>query len=107
MPRTRSLNFATAAIALLAFGGPCFAAGDAAKLCIQKATEAVSKLPGTRVKKSSTRPMTTEQLSTWQGQSKPIMVDIDYVTPDEAGTYSYICATSPSGQAFVRRVVAP
>jgi hypothetical protein len=101
------MNFASIAIALLGFGGPCLAAGDTTKLCVQKATEAVSKLPGARVKKSSTRPMTTDQLSTWQGQSKPIMVDIDFVTPEESGTYSYICAMSPSGQAFVRRVVSP
>ncbi len=107
MHSTRHLNFTTAVITLLAFNGPALAAGDATRSCVQKASEAVSNIPGMRVKKSSTRPPTAEQMATWKGQSKPIMVDIDFVTPDETGTYSYICATSPSGQAFVRRVESP
>jgi hypothetical protein len=107
MPSTRPLNFAAAVITFLAFHGPCFAAGDATRSCIQKASEAVSSMPGMRVKKASTRAPTAEQMATWKGQSKPIMIDIDFVSPDESGTYSYICATSPSGQAFVRRVVSP
>jgi hypothetical protein len=107
MSSIRPLKFVVAAIIVLTFGMPCFAADDAVKLCAVKAAEDVSKIPGRQVKKSSTRPVPADQLATWKGQSKPIMVDIDYVSPDEAGTYSYICATGPSGQAFVRRVATP
>ena len=104
MPSTKLVKFAAVSTIFLTYSVPCFAAGEAAKSCILKAVEAASKLPGTQVKKSSTRPLPVEQLATWRGQSKPIMVDIDFISPDETGRYSYICATSRSGQAFVRRV---
>jgi hypothetical protein len=56
------------------------------------------------VKKSRTRPVPAAILTTWQGQTRPLMVDLDTVTSGAAETYSYICALA-KGSAFVRRVM--
>jgi hypothetical protein len=90
----------------LFFFVPAFscAAADVVKPCIVKATEALPKIAGLQVKKSGTRPMPPEQLANWKGQSKPIVVDLDTAAPGVSQRYSYICARSPSGAAFVQRV---
>jgi hypothetical protein len=82
-----------------------WAAADATKSCVLKATEALPKIPGLKVKKSGTRSMSPEQLGSWQGQSRPIIVDLDTDRPGIIERYSYICARSPSGAAFVRRIL--
>jgi hypothetical protein len=72
-----------------------WAAADATKSCVLKATEALPKIPGLKVKKSGTRSMSPEQLGNWQGQSTPIIVDLDTGRPGIMERYSYICARSP------------
>jgi len=47
--------------------------------CIPKATEALPHVSGLVIKQTRTRPVSTAVLSTWQGQSRPIIVDIDVV----------------------------
>jgi hypothetical protein len=44
-------------------------------------------------------------LATWQGQTRPIIVDVDIVALGAAETYSYICALT-RGAAYVRRVIS-
>jgi hypothetical protein len=93
--------------AILALFIPAFglAAADKTRSCIVKATEALPKINGLQVKKSGTRSMPPEQLANWKGQSKPIIVDIDAVATGVVERYSYICASSPSGTAFVQRIL--
>src|SRR5262245_23563473 len=81
------------------------AAADKARSCIVKATAALPKIDGLRVKKSGTRSMPPQQLANWKGQSRPIIIDIDAVAPGVTERYSYICASSPSGTAFVQRIL--
>ena len=78
-------------------------AGDS-KACIAKATEALPRIAGLTVKKTGTRPAPPSILATWQGQIRPIMVDVDTLLDGTAQTYSYICAPT-KGAAFVRRVM--
>jgi hypothetical protein len=80
------------------------AAADTTRSCTAKAAEALPKIAGLQVKKSSIRPMSPEQLANWKGQSKPMMVDVDTVAAGVIERYSYVCATSPTGAAFVQRV---
>ncbi len=49
--------------------------------------------------------MAPEQLANWKGQSKPIIVDIDIVATGIVERYTYICASSPTGAAFVQRIL--
>jgi hypothetical protein len=95
----------SSAILALFIPGFSLAAADKARSCIVKATEALPKIDGLRVSKSGTRSMPPEQLANWKGQSKPIIVDIDAVATGIAERYSYICASSPSGTAFVQRIL--
>jgi hypothetical protein len=94
----------SSAIMALCIPGFALAAADKARSCIVKATEALPKINGLQVKKSGTRSMPPEQLANWKGQSKPMIVDIDAVATGIAERYSYICASNPSGTAFVQRI---
>jgi hypothetical protein len=93
--------------AVLALFIPAFslAAADKARSCIVKATEALPKIAGLQVKKSATRSMPPQQLANWKGQSKPIIVDIDALATGVFERYSYICASNPTGTAFVQRIL--
>ena len=93
--------------AILALFIPAFssAAADKARSCIVKATEALPKIAGLKVKQSGTRSMPPQQLANWKGQSKPVIVDIDTVATGIVERYSYICASSPTGTAFVQRIL--
>ena len=90
--------------ALVLFAPSCGWAATDAKSCLLKATMALPKVAGLRVKKSGVRPMPPEQLANWQGQSKPIIIDLDTDAPGASERYSYICAGSPTGTAFVQRI---
>lgn len=85
-----------------------FVAGSATaregQSCIPKATEALPHLPGLSVKQTRTRPVSAAVLSTWQGQSRPIIVDIDFVADGAAETYSFMCVVT-RGVAFVQRTM--
>jgi len=81
------------------------AATDINRACVLRATEALPKVAGLRVKRSGTRSMPPEQLANWKGQSKPIIVDIDTVAPGVAERYSYLCAGRSAGAAFVQRIL--
>jgi hypothetical protein len=85
----------------------CARAQPSAKACLLKATEALPKISGLQIKKSRTRPLSAEHLATWKGERVPIIVDIDIVAPGQADTFSFICVTDASGQAFARRVTSP
>jgi hypothetical protein len=56
------------------------------------------------IKQTRTRPPSTAVLSTWQGQSRPIFVDIDIVADGAAETYSFMCVVT-RGVAFVQRTM--
>jgi hypothetical protein len=72
--------------------------------CIPKATEALPHIAGLLVKQTRTRPVSAAVLSTWQGQSRPIIVDIDFVADGAAETYSFMCVVT-RGAAFVQRTM--
>ena len=76
---------------------------DDNKACVSKATEALPHIAGLVVKKTRTRPVSAAILATWQGQARPIIVDVDTVAAGTEETYSYICAMT-KGSAYVRRV---
>jgi hypothetical protein len=96
----KSVSYAVSALVLSVLS--C-AAADQAKTCIAKATEALPKINGLQVKKSSIRPMPPEHLANWKGQSKPIIVDIEANALGVDERYSYLCARSSKGAAFVQR----
>jgi hypothetical protein len=75
------------------------------KACVTKATETLPQIAGLVVKKTRTRPAPPAILATWQGQARPIIVDVDTVAPGAAETYSYICVLT-KGSAYVRRVMS-
>jgi len=75
------------------------------KACISKATETLPRISGLVIKKTRTRPVPAVILATWQGQSRPIIVDVDTVVRDELQTYSYMCVLM-KGAAYVRRVMS-
>jgi len=77
---------------------------EAAKTCISKATEALPRIDGLVVKKSRTRPVPPAILSTWKGQSRPVIIDVDFEAAGEAQTYSYMCVVT-QGSAFVQRTM--
>ena len=82
------------------------ASGHAAdnKACVRKATEALPRILGLVIKTTRIRPVPTAILSTWQGQARPIMVDVDIVAAGAEETYSYMCVLT-NGSAYVRRVM--
>ena len=94
-------------LVLVAFAAPGFAGGDPTKSCILKAKETLPNVAGIQIKTSRVRPMPADQFANWKGQSKPIVVDIETVAHGHGEMYSYICASSPSGQPFVQRIRAP
>jgi hypothetical protein len=75
------------------------------KACISKATETLPHIAGLVVKKTRTRPVPAAILATWQGQTRPIMVDLDTVAPGIVETFSYMCVMT-KGSAYVRRVMS-
>jgi hypothetical protein len=77
---------------------------EAADPCISKATEALPRISGLVVKKSRTRAVSPTILSTWRGQSKPVIIDVDFEAAGEAQTYSYMCVVT-QGSAFVQRTM--
>jgi hypothetical protein len=74
------------------------------RACISKATEALPHISGLVIKKTRTRPVPAAILATWQGQTRPIIVDVDTVLGDERQTYSYMCVLT-RGAPYVRRVM--
>jgi hypothetical protein len=74
------------------------------KACVKKATESLPKIAGLVVKKTRIRPASPELLATWQGQTRPIIVEVDIVATGAGETYSYLCAFT-KGSAYVRRVM--
>jgi hypothetical protein len=72
--------------------------------CIPKATEALPHLSGLSIKQTRTRPVSAAVLSTWQGQARPTIVDIDFVADGVAETYSFMCVVT-RGVAFVQRTM--
>jgi hypothetical protein len=74
------------------------------RACISKATETLPHISGLVVKKTRIRPVPPAILATWQGQTRPIMVDLDTVAGNTVETYSYMCVMT-KGTAFVRRVM--
>jgi len=87
--------------ALLAVGS---GRAEAADTCISKATEALPRISGLVVRKSRTRPVSATILSTWRGQSKPVIIDVAFEAAGEAQTYSYMCVVT-QGSAFVQRTM--
>ena len=78
---------------------------DDNKACVLKATETLPRISGLVVKKTRTRPVPPAVLATWQGQTRPIMVDLDTVAAGAYETYSYMCVLT-KGSAYVRRVMS-
>lgn len=72
--------------------------------CILKATEVFPHLTGLSVKQTRTRPVSAAVRSTWQGRSRPIIVDIDFVADGVSETYSFMCVLA-QGVAFVPRTM--
>jgi hypothetical protein len=78
--------------------------GEAAQTCISKATESLPRIEGLIVRKSRTRPVSQAILSTWKGQTRPVIIDVDFEAAGEAQTYSYVCVIT-QGSAFVQRTM--
>jgi hypothetical protein len=94
-------------LALTAVAAVLFAAPTDAREsqpCIPKATEALPHISGLVIKQTRTRPVSTAVLLTWQGQSRPIIVDIDVVAAGAQETYSFMCVVT-RGAAFVQRTM--
>jgi hypothetical protein len=92
----------TASLAVLA-AASCRAEDNRA--CVSKATETLPHISGLVVKKTRTRPVPPAILATWQGQARPIMVDLDTFAAGTYETYSYMCVLT-KGSAYVRRVMS-
>jgi hypothetical protein len=88
--------------AMAAFLAPAFANARESQPCIPKATEALPHISGLVIKQTRMRPVSAAILSTWQGQSRPIIVDVDFVADGAAETYSFMCVVT-HGAAFVQR----
>jgi hypothetical protein len=97
------IKIAIAASAILLATADCRAEDNRA--CISKATETLPHISGLVVKKTRTRPVPASILATWQGQTRPIIVDVDIVAAGAAETYSYMCVLT-KGAAYVRRVMS-
>jgi hypothetical protein len=72
--------------------------------CIAKAAEALPRIAGLVVKKSRTRPVSGGILETWKGQTRPIIVDVDFIADGGGQTYSFLCVIT-QGSAFVQRTM--
>jgi hypothetical protein len=97
--RTAVTIAVSAVLLVVLYGGV-----EAANMCISKATEALPRIAGLVVKKSRTRPVPPAILSTWRGQSRPVIIDVDFEAAGEAQTYSYMCVVT-QGAAFVQRTM--
>jgi hypothetical protein len=95
-----AMTLAVSAAFLFVQNGP----GEAAQTCISKATESLPRIEGLVVKRSRTRPVPAAILSTWKGQARPVIVDVDFEAAGEAQTYSYMCVIT-QGSAFVQRTM--
>ncbi|HLX18230.1 MAG TPA: hypothetical protein VKS24_23825 [Bradyrhizobium sp.] len=95
-----AMTIAVSAVLLVVQNGGAEAAG----VCISKATEALPHIEGLVVKRSRTRPVPPAILSTWRGQSRPVMIDVDFEAAGESQTYSYMCVVT-QGAAFVQRTM--
>ena len=91
-----------ASVTLLACAG---SRAEDSKACISKATQTLPHIEGLVFKKTRTRPVPPEILATWQGQARPIIVDLDTVATGVVETYSYMCVMT-KGSAYVRRVMS-
>jgi hypothetical protein len=94
----------SALMVVMAFFAGAPAVARASQPCVPKATEALPHLPGLSIKRTRTRPVSAAVLSTWQGQARPIIVDIDFVADGVAETYSFMCVVA-RGVAFVQRTM--
>jgi hypothetical protein len=94
-----SLTIATALFASASAGN-----ARVSQPCIPKATAGLPHLPKLSVKQTRTRPVSAAVLSTWRGQSRPIIVDIDFVADGTAETYSFMCVITRDG-TFVQRTI--
>jgi hypothetical protein len=72
--------------------------------CTAKAAATLPHIVGLVIKKSRTRPVPAAILATWQGQTRPVIVDVDTVVEGEQETYSFMCVLT-KGTAHVRRVM--
>jgi hypothetical protein len=72
--------------------------------CVPKAIEALPHIAGLVAKQTRIRPVSAEVLTTWRGQSRPIIVDVDVVEDGTQETLSYLCAVT-QGSAFVQRTM--
>jgi len=93
---------ALTAVAVVLFAIPTDARDS--QPCIPKATEALPHVSGLVIKQTRTRPVSAAVVSTWQGQSRPIIVDIDVVAAEAQETYSFMCVVT-RGAAFVQRTM--
>ena len=75
------------------------------RACILKATQTLPPLSGLVIKKTRIRPVSARILATWRGQTRPIIVDVDFVAMGAQETYSYMCVLT-NGSAYVRRVMS-
>jgi hypothetical protein len=78
--------------------------GEASQTCVSKATGSLPRIEGLVVKRSRTRPVSPTILSAWKGQTRPVIVDVDFEAAGEAQTYSYMCVIT-QGSAFVQRTM--
>ena len=72
--------------------------------CISKAREALPRIAGLKVKNSRTRPVSAAILASWKGETRPLVVDVDFIAAGEQETYSYLCVIT-QGSAFVQRAM--
>jgi hypothetical protein len=75
------------------------------KACVLKATATLPRISGLVIKKTRTRPVPAGTLATWQGQTRPIIVDVDIVAAGAEESYSYMFVLT-KGSAYVRRVTS-
>jgi hypothetical protein len=94
------MTIAVSAAILVVLGGRA----ETANTCISKATEALPRIEGLVVRKSRTRAVPPAILSTWKGQSRPVIIDVDFEAAGEAQTFSYMCVVT-QGSTFVQRTM--
>jgi hypothetical protein len=97
----RVIIFIAASVVLFA---PASSRAENSKACILKATQTLPRIPGIVIKKTRTRSPPAAILATWQGQTRPMIVDMDIVTAGAEETRSYMCVMT-KGSAYVRRVM--
>src|SRR5271169_4879607 len=95
-----AMTVAVSAAILIVLNGPL----EPTKTCISKATEALPRIYGLVDKISRTRPVPPAILASWKGQSRPVIIDLDFEAAGEAQTYSYMCVIT-QGSAFVQRTM--